>query len=385
MRVLIVSDCYAPRLGGIETQVRDLARNLLAAGHEPAVVTATPLGQGRGRSVERPDGFPVFRTTVSLPCELPVHPRARREMELLMGRLRPDVVHVHVGIVSPFAWSGIAAAGRLGLPIAITFHCVPGQWAGAVGALGPLSPVRRWQRAGADLTAVSSMLARQVEAAGAQAPVGVLPNGITLADWRLDRPAEGDGRRPLRVAASLRLIERKRPLQVVRVFTSATARCGDREAELSMYGDGPLRARLAREAAASSAAERISLVGRVERDELARAFARADIYLQASTTESFGISALEARSAGLAVVALRTSTSGVGDFITDGVDGLLADDDAGLADALASLLRDPGLLERIKEHNRAVAPLAEWGTVTEMNVSAYRRAVALRPGRRGPV
>ena len=385
MRVLIVSDCYAPRLGGIETQVRDLARNLLAAGHEPAVVTATQIGRGRGRSIERPDGFPVFRTTVSLPCELPVHPRARREMELLMGRLRPDVVHVHVGIVSPFAWSGIAAAGRLGLPIAITFHCVPGQWAGAVGALGPLSPVRRWQRAGADLTAVSSMLARQVEAAGAQAPVGVLPNGITLADWRLDRPAEGDGRRPLRVAASLRLIERKRPLQVVRVFTSATARCGDRKAELSMYGDGPLRARLAREAAASSAAERISLVGRVERDELARAFARADIYLQASTTESFGISALEARSAGLAVVALRTSTSGVGDFITDGVDGLLADDDAGLADALASLLRDPGLLERIKEHNRAVAPLAEWGTVTEMNVSAYRRAAALRPGRRGPV
>ena len=110
MRVLIVSDCYAPRLGGIETQVQDLARNLLAVGHQPAVVTATPLGARRGRSVERPDGFPVFRTTVPLPGELPVHPRGRREMEALMERLRPDVVHVHVGIVSPFAWSGIAAA-----------------------------------------------------------------------------------------------------------------------------------------------------------------------------------------------------------------------------------------------------------------------------------
>lgn len=71
MRVLIVSDCYAPRLGGIETQVRDLARNLLAAGHEPAVVTATPIGRGRGRSIERPDGFPVFRTTVSCPASCP--------------------------------------------------------------------------------------------------------------------------------------------------------------------------------------------------------------------------------------------------------------------------------------------------------------------------
>ena len=380
MRVLIVSDCYAPRLGGIETQVRDLARNLLAAGHEPAVVTATPIGRGRGRSIERPDGFPVFRTTVSLPGELPVHPRARREVELLMKRLRPDVVHVHVGIVSPFAWSGIAAARRLGLPIAITFHSVLGSWAGAVGALGPLSPVRRWQQAGADLTAVSSMLARQVEAAGAQAPVAVLPTGSPVADGRPDRPAGRHDRRPLRVVASLRWIELKRPLQVVRVFTSAIARCGDRETELYMYGDGPLRARLAQEAAASGAADRIALVGRVERDELARAFARADIYLHTSPVESFGISVLEARSAGLAVIALRTSTSGVGDFITDGVDGLLADDDAGLADALTSLLRAPGLLERIKEHNRTVAPLSEWATVTEMNVNAYRRAIALREG-----
>ena len=159
MRVLIVSDCYAPRLGGIETQVRDLARNLKLAGHEPAVVTATPVGDGRGRSVERADGFPVYRTTAHLPSELPVHPRAGRELDDLLSRLHPDVVHAHVGVVSPFAWSGIAAARRAGLPLAVTFHCVLGPWAHVAGALGPVSPVRGWQRSGADLTAVSSMLA----------------------------------------------------------------------------------------------------------------------------------------------------------------------------------------------------------------------------------
>jgi len=45
MRVLIVSDCYAPRLGGIETQVQDLAHNLRLAGHEPAVVTEIRAGK----------------------------------------------------------------------------------------------------------------------------------------------------------------------------------------------------------------------------------------------------------------------------------------------------------------------------------------------------
>ena len=381
MRVLIVSDCYAPRLGGIETQVRDLARNLRMAGHEPAVVTATPVGDRRGRSVERGDGFPVYRTTVHLPGELPVHPRARRELDDLMSRLRPDVVHAHVGIVSPFAWSGIAAAQRAGLPLSLTFHCVLGPWAPMAGALGPISPVRLWQRGGADLTAVSSMLAAEVRRAGAREPVTVLPNGITIDDWRLERPGP-EGRRPRRpvtVVASLRWIERKRPLQVVRAFAHTVRDTPGCDAVLKIYGDGPLRDRLAQEVADSGLADRITLVGRVERSELARAFTRADIYLQTSPADSFGISTLEARSAGLAVIALRSS--GVSDFVTDGVDGLLADDDAGLARELAALLGDDELLERIKEHNYEVDPLPEWGTVVQMNVEAYRRAIGLRSAR----
>ena len=377
MRVLIVSDCYAPRLGGIETQVRDLARNLKRAGHEPAVVTATPVGGGRGRSVERADGFPVYRTTAHLPSELPVHPRAGRELDDLLSRLRPDVVHAHVGIVSPFAWSGIAAARRAGLPLSVTFHCVLGPWASVAGVLGPASPVRLWQRGGADLTAVSSMLASEVKRAGAQDPVTVLPNGITVEDWRLERPGP-QGRRPHRpvtVVASLRWVERKRPLQVVRAFAQAIRSTPGTDAILKIYGDGPLRERLTREVAESGLADRIELVGRVERTELAQAFTRADIYLQTSPADSFGISTLEARSAGLAVVALRSS--GVSDFVTDGVDGLLADDESGLARELATLLGDDELLECIKAHNYENVPLPEWGSVVQMNVEAYRRAIDL--------
>ena len=377
MRVLIVSDCYAPRLGGIETQVRDLARNLKLAGHEPAVVTATPVGGGRGRSVERADGFPVYRTTAHLPSELPVHPRAGRELDDLLSRLRPDVVHAHVGVVSPFAWSGIAAARRAGLPLSVTFHCVLGPWASIAGVLGRASPVRLWQRGGADLTAVSSMLAAQVQRAGAHDPVTVLPNGIAVEEWHLERPGPQERRphRPVTVVASLRWVERKRPLQVVRAFAQAVRTTPGTDALLKIYGDGPLRERLSREVAESGLADRITLVGRVERAELAQAFTRADIYLQTSPADSFGISTLEARSAGLAVVALRSS--GVSDFITDGVDGLLADNDAGLAHGLATLLGDDELLERIKAHNYEVVPVPEWGSVVQKNVEAYRRAIDL--------
>ena len=56
---------------------------------------------------------------------------------------------------------------------------------------------------------------------------------------------------------------------------------------------------------------------------------------------------------------------------------LLADDEAGLAHGLATLLGDDELLERIKAHNYEVVPVPEWGSVVQMNVEAYRRAIAL--------
>ena len=34
MKVALLSDCYPPRVGGIESQVSDLAHQLAAAGHE---------------------------------------------------------------------------------------------------------------------------------------------------------------------------------------------------------------------------------------------------------------------------------------------------------------------------------------------------------------
>ena len=42
MKIALVSDCYLPRLGGIEVQVHDLAQRLVAQGHEVVAYTVTP-------------------------------------------------------------------------------------------------------------------------------------------------------------------------------------------------------------------------------------------------------------------------------------------------------------------------------------------------------
>ena len=99
-----------------------------------------------------------------------------------------------------------------------------------------------------------------------------------------------------------------------------------------------------------------------------------DVYVAPATLESFGIAALEARCAGLPVLA-RTE-AGVGDFIKHGRDGLLAADDTGMAANLLRLALHPELRERIAAHNRRVTPPFQWDDLLPRTYYLYERAVA---------
>ena len=181
MLIVHVSDCYAPRTGGIESQVGDLAARQAAAGHEVHVLTAT-LGVGgeRGGVVDLEGGVHVHRLGARLPFDLPVNPVGPRLMRSAFADLRPDVVHVHAGVLSPFAFDGARIALDVGLPTAITWHCMLD---GVVGALRTLVHRTRWQETPAALSAVSHAAAARVrEVFGAD--VSVMPNASSSAGAR---------------------------------------------------------------------------------------------------------------------------------------------------------------------------------------------------------
>lgn len=376
MRIALISDCYAPRLGGIESQVHDLAVQLDRAGHEVLVVTATPVGPWAGASAEISDGIRVVRLATPLPGALPVNPMAGPALRKIMAGA--DVVHIHTGVVSPFAQHAVVLAARMDVPTTVTWHCILNHAHWAFRFL----PVMQWAgRRGVVMNTVSKLMARQIQSVlGDSADVHVLYNGIDLSDWRdiaaerLADPPTGEG--PLSIVSARRLAPRKRNDTLIRIAVAAQQRSG-RDLSLTIFGEGPERAKLER-LAQHLEAPWVKLAGRVDRAGLRRAYREADIYFSTSLMDSFGIATLEARTAGIPVVAPKGT--GVEDFATHGVNALFGAGDRGLEDALVEVITDDRLRVELGNANARTVPSQDWESVTEATLAEYARAMAARPG-----
>ena len=374
VKVAMLTDCYPPRLGGIESQVRDLSRQLVRSGHEVEVFTATagPHGERGGHTATGDDGVTVHRLAIPLPGGIPVNPFAPPEVRRRLEAGGFDVAHAHLGVVSPFATDLVRVALGVGLPVTATFHCVIARSTGVFRALGYLA---HWARRGVALNAVSSMAATRVSAAAGGAPVEVVPNGVDAAWWRpVTERAEAGARHPVHVVSAMRLVSRKRPLATLSVLRGARALLDPSVGlRATIVGEGPQRPMMERYLRTRQV-DWVTLPGRVDKDELRRLHQGADVYLTTARLEAFGIAPLEARAAGVPVLAPRGT--GIDDFVVDGVDGLLADSDAALAGALAHLAGDGALRARMRAHLLDTPPAQDWSGVLAATLAEYRRAGA---------
>jgi glycosyltransferase involved in cell wall biosynthesis/predicted metal-dependent phosphoesterase TrpH len=148
------------------------------------------------------------------------------------------------------------------------------------------------------------------------------------------------------------------------------ARERDPRLHLALAGGGPeegaLRERLG---------DRATFLGWLEGDDLARAYASADVFLFASRTDTFGQVVLEAQASGLPVVAV--DEGGPTTLIRNGVSGLLRPADAqALGTAVAELAADAGARERLARGGLAAVADRTWERATGRLAAGYRAALA---------
>jgi len=228
------------------------------------------------------------------------------------------------------------------------------------------------------LTAVSSYLKEETfRAFGcAGCTVQVIHNFIEPAVY--DRAAYDPpiaalklgGRRVLMHVSNFRAVKRVR--DVVRIFARV---CREIPSVLVMVGDGPDRIEAEEEARVLGVERDVQFLGKL--DAVAPLLAGADLFLLPSSTESFGLSALEALASGVPVVS--SNAGGLPELIRDGETGALCPvgDVEGMANAALRILQDRALWSRMSTTAAADARARfSLDAVVSQYESLYARALA---------
>lgn len=135
-----------------------------------------------------------------------------------------------------------------------------------------------------------------------------------------------------------------------------------------VVGEGPERARFAEKLPTGH------FTGHLQGEDLARAYASADVFFNPSITETFGNVTLEAMASG--TPALCANAAGSASLVEHEVTGLLAEPASDhFAKALERLASDNDLRRRLGETARARSLDYSWRTILGRLVNDYREAV----------
>lgn len=362
MKLALVTETFPPEINGVAMTFGVIARELGRRGH--AVTVYRPRRSDLPEATDHPEygvtampglpipGYPLLR--LSLP--------AGRQLRRLWRHARPDLVHV--ATEGPLGASAVSAARALNIPVTSSFHTNFHAYTRHYG-IGPLQRLAlAWLRHVHNRTrrtfAPTEDLCRDLATLGFR-DLTVLSRGVDTAQFNPAlrssalRTAWGAGPTdPVVVHAGRMAAEKNYPL-LLRAFTAM--QFAEPRLKFVLVGDGPLRPSLQREFPHGI------FPGFIARDDLARHYASADIYVHASLTETFGNVLTEAMASGLAVAGFDYAAAR--QFLRSGENGLSmpCDQPDALISASVKLATNAPLRSRFGVAARHAVESQSWSSV----------------------
>ena len=324
----IVHLMASPFVGGPERQVLGLAHALTA--HRTTFLSFAERGLARPLLERaRADGFEA----IELACNFPRVDRAVREVASHLRSLRADVLCTSGYKPDLIGWR---AARRVGIPVVAIAH----GWTGVTWRVR----VYEWfdalaMRSADAVVCVSSATADRVRRAGVPTSRSVIiRNALDTTPYDRPRPEARQNVESLFAAPPsiiLGAVGRLSPEKGFDGFIDTAKLLSDRQdVGFVLFGDGPLRAELARRIEEHGLTGRFVLAG--FRNDLERYLPGLDLAVSSSHTEGLPVAILESMAAGVPVVA--TAVGGTPEVVEDGTTGFLVP--PAQPAALAAKIRD---------------------------------------------
>jgi glycosyltransferase involved in cell wall biosynthesis len=272
LRLLIVSDAWAPQVNGVVRTVATVAQELRANGDLVEVI-----GPDRFRTIPLPS-YPEIRLALA----------PRRRLARLVQEFRPQAVHI--ATEGPLGWAMRALCRSYGWPFTTSFHTRFPDYLHARTGLPPRFAwafLRRFHAAGNGVFAATPSLCKELAERGFP-DIRPWSRGVDLAEFHtVPRDAWDHLAKPVSLYVGRVAVEKN-----IEAFLKL-----DLPGSKVVVGDGPLRAELERRY------PMVHFAGWRSGEALSRAYAGADVFVFPSCTDTFGLVVLEAMGCGTPVAA----------------------------------------------------------------------------------
>ncbi len=314
-KILITTDLYLPSINGVVTSVCNLVEELEKDGYEIRILTTSYDTQ-----YHHTGNVYYMR---SVPCK--VYPGVRMPVNFYRHHYlkelidwKPDIVHSQCEFFS-FQYAHKIAA-ETGAVLVHTYHTLYGQYASYL----PLPMLQSVSDKGIAISSrlrledVNTVIAPTEKVKGALRQYGVknniavIPTGISLAKFShtVTEEEKQTLRRSLGISRDTKVLvsigrlgREKNVEELIRFFKTLGERRDD--VRLVIVGGGPDEGRLASVARELGLSQTVIFTGMVKPDEVRRYYAIGDVFVCASTSETQGLTYVEAMASGLPLVCRR--------------------------------------------------------------------------------
>lgn len=371
LKIAVFTETWLPKLDGIVSILSLMLQRLQERGHQ-VMLFGPPGGPSEYAGAEIVGiGGPRFPLYPEVRVNIP----GRSTWERLKA-YQPDLVHIAGPVfLGPF---GLAFAHRLNVPILASYHTdIPRYFEHYYhGTFSFAQPAMRWY----------------LRALHNQAHVNLCPSTPMLQDlqahgfqrlrwWHRGIDTQRFTPGPRDEAMRARLTDgHPDDFLVINVGRHAPEKglesihphvSKQPGVRLAMIGGGPSHEQLK----ATFRDTPTVFTGYLQGDELVAAYRSADAFLFPSTTETFGLVALEAMACRVPVIAARTG--GVLDIVTDGVNGFYFDPDQPqqIAGLIARLQTNPALHKELSHNAQQHARSRDWRATMDQLICYYDLAI----------
>jgi glycosyltransferase involved in cell wall biosynthesis len=374
VRVAIFTDNDFEKVNGVTTTLSAVLR-YAPPGIRPRVYTASRHASDEPRYLAlRSPGAPI-------PFYREMRMHLPRVSEYLRRAREDGVELVHLTTPGPIGLAAMRVARLLGVPMVGSFHTDLAAYANILSGSGHLGAIMRefmrWPYGRCARVLVPSEATRQllVGSKGDPARMELWRRGVDATFFHPSRRSEALRRawgvstdRP--AVLYVGRVSREKGLDVLPEVARTLGEPGVAH-RLVIAGDGPMASELA------SRLPGAVFTGTLGRDEVATAFASADLFLFPSRTDTAGNVVLEAQACGLPV--LVSDAGGPRENMVDGETGLIVSgtEPAAWAGALSALLHDPARRQAYGRAARAYAETRTWEAALEPLFRTYREVAAL--------